>query len=74
LSYDIENIYHGSPYIINNGIPRIEYGTKIEQEQIIITFLSNLIISKGVFDFLDSISLLKKKQDLNGLLMQPLKI
>lgn len=58
---DISTVYSGVPYIVNNGIPKITYYKKKKYENsstVNILFLSNLIYSKGIFDFLDSLLLL----------------
>lgn len=66
LTYDIEDIFKGKIYIVNNGIPDIEkkYLTKSKISQsdtVKILFLSNLIKSKGILNFLESLKLLSEK-------------
>jgi glycosyltransferase involved in cell wall biosynthesis len=63
LTFDLKNIFHGIPYIVNNAIPLINYtGFKsIESKSVNILFLSNLFYSKGVIDYLDAIVILKNE-------------
>lgn len=65
LTYDIAHIYRGKPFIVNNAIP--ELGAKGQPlrkqlQSLRILFLSNLYISKGIYDYLDAVSLLRDKQ------------
>lgn len=62
LTYDIEDVYSGIIHIVNNGIKDID-SDLIKQENknkktIQILYLSNLIKSKGILDFIDSLTLL----------------
>jgi glycosyltransferase involved in cell wall biosynthesis len=71
LTYDIQNVYNGRAYVVNNGIPDVSEKFKAitaikEKPTIKILFLSNLIISKGILDFLEALELLNKK----GILFQ----
>jgi len=62
LTEDIVNVYSGNPYILNNGIPynsNVKTERQVKNSKVLILFLSNLIYSKGILDFLDSIDLLK---------------
>ena len=64
LTYDIEDIYSDKPYIVYNGIPLIS-GYKERKinsnEEVNILFLSNLIIEKGILDFIDALKSLIDK-------------
>ncbi len=57
LIYDIKFIYPFNPYIVNNAIDKVDCNFRKFQnnEKIQILFLSNLIVSKGVFVFLDAL-------------------
>jgi glycosyltransferase involved in cell wall biosynthesis len=67
LVNDIEDVYEGNIHIVNNGIPDVsnEYiislPCKVINRKTKIIFLSNLIISKGILDFLESLRLLLSK-------------
>jgi len=60
LIFDIENIFKGKFYILPNAIKRQEFQKRQESEKDIINilFLSNIIFSKGIIDFLDAFKLL----------------
>jgi len=59
LTYDLENIYTGKFYILPNAIRNKELKREQPKEDIInILFLSNIIVSKGIIDFLDAFKLL----------------
>lgn len=62
LVSDISDVYFAKPYIVNNGIPNIsvDFLERKNNNKIQVLFLSNLIYSKGIIDFLDSISLLRE--------------
>lgn len=66
LSYDIENVFNGQIYIVNNGIPDINkeqisalLGEKTNTPRVL--YLSNLLKSKGVVDFLNALEILHIK-------------
>jgi glycosyltransferase involved in cell wall biosynthesis len=66
LTDDIKDIYKGKIYIVNNGIPDIElapFNQSIRNKNGIINilFLSNLIKSKGITDFIEALKILNKK-------------
>lgn len=63
LTCDIEDIYFGRIYIVYNGIPIILNYKKRELNKngINILFLSNLIIEKGILDFIDALKSLIDK-------------
>ena len=64
LSYDIEDVYKGNALVVANGISNISYQlntiSKINNT-LKILFLSNLLLSKGIGDFLEALSILHKK-------------
>ena len=62
LFSDIEPVYVGKPYIVNNGIPPNSktFLAKRSTSTIQILFFSNLLYSKGILDYLDAIELLNK--------------
>jgi len=67
LTYDIKNVFNGIIHIVNNGIPDADNifisGTqKKNNKEIIILYLSNLSESKGIFEFIDALSLIDKKR------------
>ncbi len=61
---DIENVFNGKVFIVNNGIPVNEYlPQKIVQDNFVnVLFLSNLIVNKGILDFIDSLEIIFKKK------------
>jgi len=66
LTYDIQKVYNGKAYIVNNGIPDVSEKFKVITASKVnptpkVLFLSNLIISKGIIDFLDALEILNKK-------------
>lgn len=63
LNYDITPVFHRKIHIIPNGIPLVKTNIKYEDDsnKINVLFLSNLIESKGILDFIDSIKILKLK-------------
>jgi len=62
LANDINQVYAGTPYIVNNGIPIfsdiLECAFHDEKNKIEVLFLSNLLYSKGILVFLDALSVL----------------
>jgi glycosyltransferase involved in cell wall biosynthesis len=59
LNKDIELIYKGTPYVLNNGIISqeiVEY-KNIQEKPITFVFLSNLVLSKGIKTLLDAIKI-----------------
>jgi len=63
LKYDIDDVHNGNIYIVNNGIPDVPQkyiDQNIESPNSIprILFLSNLLKSKGIIDFFDSLKIL----------------
>ena len=65
LAYDIEDVSSGKIHIVNNGIPDITSSfTEISSRHnniVKILFLSNLLKSKGIMDFIESMSIIKKR-------------
>lgn len=64
LTYDVKNVFTGVPYIISNGIPYLnnKQSKIINNKTINILFLSNLIKTKGILDFIDALYILKERQ------------
>jgi len=63
LKSDLAKVYFGIPYIVNNSI-KYNPGVTINRQDkdvINILFLSNLILSKGIFDYLEAFEILSKK-------------
>jgi glycosyltransferase involved in cell wall biosynthesis len=65
LIYDIEDVFSGQIHIVPNGIPDISNTAssreKEKHDYPKILFLSNLIKAKGLFDFIESLRILKNK-------------
>ena len=64
LTYDVEDIYSGKPYIVYNGIPMIpDYQEKKinNTTELNILYLSNLIVEKGILDYIDAMQILIEK-------------
>jgi glycosyltransferase involved in cell wall biosynthesis len=63
LTNDINHVYNGEPYIVNNGIIKRSsyYRFHFTNTTPSILFLSNLHYSKGILDFLEAIEILKCK-------------
>ena len=67
LVNDIEDVFNGNIHIVNNGIPDIlnrkstENGNRSFGKKVSILFLSNLLRSKGLLDFLEAIKILSVK-------------
>ncbi len=63
LKSDIEIVYKQKPFVVPNGIPlipKIEFTPSVTSGFQIL-FLSNLMKSKGILDFIDSIKILETK-------------
>ena len=62
LFFDIEPVYIGKPYFVNNGIPHNSktFVANRSTSTIQILFFSNLLYSKGILDYLDAIKFLDK--------------
>lgn len=65
LKNDIDGVFRGNIHIVNNGIPDVppEFLELIKETQNSIPnilFLSNLLISKGIIDFLNALNILNK--------------
>ena len=67
LLYDIEDVYNGIVHIVHNGVPplldksNINFKKFKQTKNMQILFLSNLIKSKGILDFIDSLKILSDK-------------
>lgn len=63
LDYDVKDVYNGLIYNVPNGIPivNINIHEKPVSDKVNILFLSNLIISKGIIDYIEAIKLLSKR-------------
>jgi len=64
VTHDVKNILQKPAFIVYNGYPKISYANNIirkKEDKIDLLFLSNLIIQKGVLDFIESINILKQK-------------
>lgn len=65
LAYDIEDVSSGKIHIVNNGIPDNipkSQGRLTKHNNVIkILFLSNLLKSKGILDFIESLLILKSR-------------
>ena len=67
LKSDISNVYNKEVHILNNGIPNYKNTfkerdfSKSNDLRINILFLSNLLVSKGIIDFLSVMRILDKK-------------
>lgn len=65
LVNDTEGVYNGKIHIVPNGIPVFNEeldGAHNDNSKIKILFLSNLIISKGILDFIEALSIIKHKK------------
>jgi glycosyltransferase involved in cell wall biosynthesis len=67
LKDDLEDVFKGTIHIVNNGIPdvfeeKIFYSQRVRNiDKIQILFLSNLIRSKGIMEFIESLKILADK-------------
>ncbi|MBL1155971.1 MAG: glycosyltransferase family 4 protein [Ignavibacteriota bacterium] len=64
LKYDIEDVHKGQVFIVPNGIPVCKNNyrkNKYANESLNLLFLSNLLESKGLFDFIDAMKILNNK-------------
>jgi glycosyltransferase involved in cell wall biosynthesis len=67
LTYDIKDVFFGNIHIVNNGIPEVYHNfiskthEKKNNDIPIILFLSNLILSKGILEFIEALNLLNIK-------------
>jgi glycosyltransferase involved in cell wall biosynthesis len=63
LKEDIDSVYSGTPFILPNAIKPLHFTVMPKNDQLPqILFLSNLFISKGIFIFLDALSILNKER------------
>lgn len=66
LKYDVKSVFDGKIHIVNNGIPEMgkpkpKTENLTENEKVKLLFLSNLIKSKGILDFISALKLLNKR-------------
>jgi glycosyltransferase involved in cell wall biosynthesis len=64
LFTDIENYYHEQPHYVSNGIPDSNYISNkdiINNKSINLLYLSNFIIEKGIFELIDALEIIFKK-------------
>lgn len=63
LKNDIHDVFNGKVFIVNNAIEKSNNKTLIKSKNDMVTllFLSNLIIKKGILDFIDSLEILISK-------------
>ncbi len=66
LRYDIEKVYTGRVFIVPNGIPDQEISiidevSKNNNDETQLIYLSNLVKSKGVLEFVKALEILKSK-------------
>jgi glycosyltransferase involved in cell wall biosynthesis len=73
LQNDIKDVYNGRVHIVPNGIPNSNFegnAIKPDRDAPKILFLSNLIQSKGVFNYIEALSILSKKGiEFNGIIV-----
>jgi glycosyltransferase involved in cell wall biosynthesis len=65
LTYDIERVYRGTPYIVPNGIRDITENSKTlsrdqKMDPVHFLYISNITKGKGIFEFLDALQVLKQ--------------
>lgn len=66
LTYDVKGVHQGRIHIVNNGLPDIDENYRKKQnnrsgDEVRILYLSNLIRSKGIEDYLESLVILDRK-------------
>lgn len=63
LAYDVKEVFEGKAFIIPNGIPTQNNPSvkNINNGDVLLLFLSNLLVSKGILDYLDALKILKEK-------------
>lgn len=72
LAYDIEGVYKDKIFFVPNGMPDInkEPVKKTNYQPIRLLFLSNLILSKGILDYIEALRILSEKHiDYQGLII-----
>jgi glycosyltransferase involved in cell wall biosynthesis len=68
LSYDIKDVFNGKVHIVHNGIPDVVSLINVKNKKslplspIKLVFLSNLIMAKGILDYIKTLKLLKKSK------------
>ncbi|MBU0965469.1 MAG: glycosyltransferase family 4 protein [Proteobacteria bacterium] len=65
LGSDIDAVYSGTPFVVNNGIASTNISQQInikdKSDVVDILYLSNLVRSKGILVFLDSLCILRER-------------
>ena len=65
LKYDVNDLYNGEFYYIPNGIPDVDFSKlsrhDSQHHNTCILFLSNLILSKGIIDYINALDILYRK-------------
>lgn len=63
LIYDVRPIFTGKVHIVSNGIQQVEFKNNQNKTngKIKLLFLSNLIKSKGIFDYIEALNILKNR-------------
>jgi glycosyltransferase involved in cell wall biosynthesis len=72
LDYDIKDVFKGRIFHVPNGISKVDYNDNEKPINKVpkILYLSNLIKSKGILDFLDSLEILAHKNiDFNAFIV-----
>ncbi|MBN2214927.1 MAG: glycosyltransferase family 4 protein [Bacteroidales bacterium] len=62
LTYDINGIFNKEPYIVNNAIPNslLDIDIKKNNSTLNLLFISNLLLSKGIYAYISSLEILNK--------------
>lgn len=72
LTYDIQDVYRGKVFIVPNGIPEsIVQEDKGSSTRVpIVLYLSNLVLSKGILDYIAALEILvNKKLEFKGIIV-----
>jgi len=63
---DLKTVYEKKPYIVADGVEEVITENRFMKKQYndipVIIFLSNLTISKGIYDFIESLKILKEEE------------
>ena len=69
VAKDIELVYSPKPFILHNGIPPVSYNfSQKNNKPVQLIFLSNLIRSKGIYDFINTFRFLDAL-DIKGIIV-----
>jgi len=62
LTFDIKDVSKATPFIVNNGLPtkNISVNASTKHDKITILFLSNLFEFKGILNFIQAISIVRR--------------